>query len=107
MKTAPFRLTTSTHRLQVTKSGTDTKMGKSHLNNLRGVRCTECGCICRLLGKVPPETYECRTCGEVFRLTKENAVQMKARVDREKTDESRPNYPTYIRPNWKKLRGER
>ena len=75
-------------------------------NNLH-IRCIECGCFCRTIGSVPPETVECRTCGEVFRLTDRNIIKMLRRVDREKTDGSADHYPRHIEPSRAKIRGER
>lgn len=75
--------------------------------NNRTIRCIECGCFTRTIGRVPPVTVECRTCGEVFRLTSENLIKMKRTVDRERVSQSKDHYPRHIKPSRAKIRGER
>jgi len=71
------------------------------------MRCIECGCFCWKIGNVPPETFECKHCGELFRATEENKIKSKARVDREKTDGSADHYPKRIEPSFAKIHGLR
>lgn len=73
------------------------------------LRCYECGGIIRKIGHVPPETYECGVCGNLFRMTKRNKIKCwnAWKKKRRETQQSRDKYPRHIKPNLKKIRGER
>jgi hypothetical protein len=72
--------------------------------------CYECGGRLRTIGRVPPKTVECRSCGAVYRLTEENKIKSENALKRRRRRSpsvSADKYPHDIKPNWNKIIGNR
>ena len=83
---------------------------KSSRRNYLWLSCYECAGRIKRVGNVPPRTYECGSCGNLFRMTKRNKIKCRnawKKKRREQPSVTDDKYPNYIRPSRAKLRGER
>ena len=72
------------------------------------LRCFECGCLIRKIGAVPPVTYECISCGNIFRATERNLIKAEQAYGKHPVESvSEDRNPLSGGVSLKKMKGER